>query len=216
MADVTQKNGGSNPAGMDLTARTAFKRVYPFIARYVLEQFQIDKGWCVDLGSGPASLAIAMAKISNLQLIALDCSREMGLLALKNSSEQLAGQSLRPVQADVHALPLRDDSIDLIISRGSLFFWEDRPAAFREIYRVLKTGGVAFCGGGMGSETIRREADAIIMNHPAMIDFRDFWQKRNRGRGIDCREQFLAEIKQAGLEAGFDSNCQGLWIVIRK
>ncbi len=68
----------------------------------------------------------------------------------------------------------------------------------------------------MGSETIRREADAIIMNHPAMIDFRDFWQKRNRGRGIDCREQFLAEIKQAGLEAGFDSNCQGLWIVIRK
>ena len=57
--------------------------------------------------------------------------------------------------ADVHALPLRDGAVDLVVSRGSVMFWDDLPRAFAEIRRVLAPGGRAFLGGGLGSPEIR-------------------------------------------------------------
>jgi len=52
------------------------------------------------------------------------------------------------VFADAQALPFKDNYADIIVSRGSFQFWKDKRLAFSEIYRVLKTGGIAFIGRG--------------------------------------------------------------------
>jgi ubiquinone/menaquinone biosynthesis C-methylase UbiE len=50
--------------------------------------------------------------------------------------------------ADAHFLPFRDNYADIIVSRGSYHFWEDKVRAFSEIYRVLKPGAAAYIGRG--------------------------------------------------------------------
>ena len=44
------------------------------------------------------------------------------------------------------------------MSRGTLSFLRDHVLAMREVYRVLRPGGVAFLGGGMGRYTPEEEA----------------------------------------------------------
>ena len=55
---------------------------------------------------------------------------------------------VRGVQGDAQDMLFRDGFADLVVSRGSIFFWPDPDAGIRESYRILKPGGVAFVGGG--------------------------------------------------------------------
>jgi SAM-dependent methyltransferase len=49
----------------------------------------------------------------------------------------------------------------VIVSRGSFQFWGDQVAAFREIYRVLKPGGVAWIGRGFSPNLPVETAEKI-------------------------------------------------------
>jgi len=53
--------------------------------------------------------------------------------------------------ARAEQLPLVDDYLDLVVSRGSVFFWDDPARGIREVHRVLHPGGCAMIGGGCGS-----------------------------------------------------------------
>jgi SAM-dependent methyltransferase len=50
------------------------------------------------------------------------------------------------VLADVRSIPLRNDSIDLVYSMGTIEHFDDYETAVAEIYRVLKPGGRAIIG----------------------------------------------------------------------
>jgi ubiquinone/menaquinone biosynthesis C-methylase UbiE len=54
-------------------------------------------------------------------------------------------------------MPFPDNFADLIVSRGSVFFWEDKVGAFEEIYRVLKPNGRTYIGGGFGTAELREK-----------------------------------------------------------
>jgi SAM-dependent methyltransferase len=55
------------------------------------------------------------------------------------------------VVARAEQLPLVDNYLDLVVSRGSIFFWDDPARGIREVHRVLRPGGCAMIGGGCGS-----------------------------------------------------------------
>ena len=50
---------------------------------------------------------------------------------------------------DAESMPFEDNFADLIVSRGSMFFWNDQTKVFKEIYRVLKPNGMAYIGCGL-------------------------------------------------------------------
>ena len=147
----------TDPKRMDETSRTSFKEVYPLISHQIIGRCGIKEGICIDIGSGPGALAIAISKVTDLNIYSLDIEEEMNKIAKKNIIDEKLHRRIFPVNGNVHKLPFTDDFADLIISRGSMFFWEDKETSFKEIYRVLKPGGWAYIGGGFGSKTLKNK-----------------------------------------------------------
>ncbi|WP_205013216.1 SAM-dependent methyltransferase, partial [Pseudomonas shirazica] len=61
---------------MDRIAKTIFAPIYPVIAEQILDRCGITRGRCLDIGSGPGSLGIALARSSDLVVTLLDSSLE--------------------------------------------------------------------------------------------------------------------------------------------
>jgi ubiquinone/menaquinone biosynthesis C-methylase UbiE len=208
----------TDPKRMDKLAKVAFAQAYPLIARQITDKYGITQGTCIDIGSGPASLAIALAEITELKIYALDISPEMQRIADTNIAEKKLESRILTMVADVHNIPFNDNSIDLVVSRGSIFFWEDRPAAFEEIYRILRPGGVAYCGGGFGSEEMKENVASIINTSSEITeDEREAWnrQVKKNLRKVTVK-QFQDELSKAQVPGKVAMENAGLWVRIFK
>jgi ubiquinone/menaquinone biosynthesis C-methylase UbiE len=206
-------NEKTDPQKMVLIAKLAFAPVYPYLAKQIKEKFYITEGTCLDLGTGPGSMAIAMANITSLEIIALDIQPEMIEICKNNIAEAGLSQRIRTVNANVCNIPLDDNSIDLIISRGSIFFWEDRITAFKEMYRLLRQGGVAYCGGGMGNEQIKKQISDAFDTNEAIRAEKEIWLKMmKRNLNKLTIDQLGDELMQAGIEGGVIEENAGLWV----
>ncbi len=196
--------------GFARIAREVFAPIYPVIAEQVFAWSGIRDGLCLDLGSGPGLLSVALAEKSDLTVIALDADPAMARIA----QETAAGRTDRvaPVIGDVHRMPVRDDTASLIVSRGSIFFWEDRVQAFREIERVLRPGGVAFVGGSFGTAALRDTIFAQMRRRNPNWD-RDVARRSGQATPDQLRRELAASAVACSRireeEAGF-------WVEIRK
>lgn len=127
--------------------------VYPLIAQQILDDYQISTGKCLDIGTGHGYMGIELAKISDLEMYFVDLDPEALNMARKNAAENELSNDVHFVGADVTALPFEDNFAEFVVSRGSLWFWKDQVKGLQEINRVLKVGGIAFVGGGLGRYT---------------------------------------------------------------
>ena len=162
---MTEKNCGHRSdleaaQSMDKIAKTIFAPVYPAIAENIVSRFGIAEGTCVDIGSGPAALSIALAKASKMKVFALDLNPFSGPIAQGNILAASVNDRVKSVLGSVDRMPFGNNFADLVVSRGSFFFWPDLEAAFNEIYRILKPGGQTYIGGGFGSPQIKRDVFA--------------------------------------------------------
>lgn len=141
---------------MDDIAKTVFAPIYPVIAQQVIRFYGSTTGNCIDLGSGPGALSVCLAKISKLAVYAVDKSVHSFAIADRNIREQGLAERVTPVQSDICNMPFDNNFADLMVSRGSIFFWENLVSAFNEIYRVMKPGGITYIGGGFGSAELKK------------------------------------------------------------
>jgi SAM-dependent methyltransferase len=96
----------------------------------------------VDLGSGGGlDVFLAAQKVGPSGMaIGIDMTGDMISLARRNAAE--AGhENVKFYLAEIEAMPLRDDSVDCVISNCVLNLCPDKDAALREIFRILKPGG---------------------------------------------------------------------------
>jgi malonyl-CoA O-methyltransferase len=97
----------------------------------------------LDVGSGPATAAAQMRKRwPKAQVIALDQA-----LPMLREAKKHAGwwKPFARVAADARALPLAEDSVDVLFANLCLPWIEDLPAVFAGFRRVLKPGGLLLC-----------------------------------------------------------------------
>jgi ubiquinone/menaquinone biosynthesis C-methylase UbiE len=110
------------------------------IAKDVVDR--IESGTLIDLGSGTGYLATEIAKRApKLKVYGIDLSKQMVKIAKKHA------EGIRNVQFEVEnaaELPFEDDSIDFIVSTGSLHHWRKPVKVFDECYRVLRSGKEAW------------------------------------------------------------------------
>ena len=204
------KNDPESAADFNTIATQIFAPIYPVIADMALDRCGISSGLCLDLGCGPGLQAIAMARATNMEIIALDHSPPMLAHARDNIKAAGLGQRIKTWKGDVHSLPLAQHSIDLVVSRGSVLFWQDKAKAFAEIRRVLKTSGKAFVGCGMGSPDLKIQ----IFEQMQKIDAT--WEDRHKDRS---RQQIPVILEQAARSAGFTefdvtADDRGIWVYL--
>lgn len=103
----------------------------------------IEPGMTVlDLGSGAGFDAFLAWRQVGPQgrVIGVDMTDQMLQLARKNANE-LGADNVEFRKGQIEDLPVPSNSVDLVISNCVINLSTDKPAVFREIYRVLKPGG---------------------------------------------------------------------------
>lgn len=198
--------------GFDQIASTVFAPIYSVIADQILERTGKGEGIALDLGSGPAHLAVAVAKQSDLRVFALDCSPMMLKIALEHIISSDLVRKVIPVLGDAHTIPFEDGAIDLVFSRGSWFFWEDLNQAFQEIYRVLAPDGIAYIGGGFGNSHLKKKIFNVMkVKDP---DFEKGVQERIQR---NSPERIRCEIEKATIRSyNLIHDESGFWVVLKK
>jgi ubiquinone/menaquinone biosynthesis C-methylase UbiE len=189
-------------------AKTIFFPIYPVIAHQILKKTDISTGSCLDIGTGPGHLAIALATLSDLTVYALDNNEAMHEIAEANVAKYRLGRRVRPVLGDVSSLPFGTGSMNLVVSRGSFFFWEDLSRGFSECMRVLRPGGMAYIGGGFGNARLR---DEIVKK---MRSRDPFWEEERRERYRKCSPSVVRSALAGAGIAAYDLNIDdsGYWV----
>jgi SAM-dependent methyltransferase len=97
---------------------------------------------------------------------------------------------IRPFAAYADAIPLPDQSCDLVYARQVLHHIPDLPAAMREVARVLRPGGVFFaCREHVVDD--QAQLDAFLASHPV--------HQRASGENAYPLETYVQAMAQAGL-----------------
>jgi len=103
----------------------------------------LDEGETVlDLGSGAgADVLISARRVGPAgRAIGLDMTDEMLALAHQNAA-QAGATNVEFVKGHIEAIPLPDNSVDVVISNCVINLSADKPQVVREAARVLKRGG---------------------------------------------------------------------------
>ncbi len=96
----------------------------------------------VDLGSGAGTDLLLAARRVGPRGRAIGVDRTKAMLEKARGAAREAGlENVELREGDLHALPLEDASVDVVISNGVLNLATDKATAFAEIVRVLRPGG---------------------------------------------------------------------------
>jgi ubiquinone/menaquinone biosynthesis C-methylase UbiE len=202
----------SKASEFDRIAEEAFFPIYAKIAEQIIEKTEITKGLCLDIGCGGGHLGLSLAKASDMEVVLLDIREDAQKIAENRIKEWGLENKAKTLLGDVHNIMLEDGSMDLVISRGSIWFWEDQVKAFKEIYRVLRKGGMAYVGGGFGNSELRKQVDINMKK----ID--PEWPKQRQKAVSDNDANKFEKIMKGAALTEFEiiDDERGIWAIFRK
>jgi len=183
--------------------------VRPYLARQIAEIYGRRDGQVLEIGPFSGLIfTLAQMKVGKNFLIA-GFPREAIRPCLQEARRLGLERRVGIIESDTSLKGIAIDTIDLAIFRGALFF----PSLFRidfgAIYRSLKTGGIAFVGGGFGKYT-----------PPGLIDrIGKRSEELNHAMGrVRVTVESVRDQARSGLaEAAFEITTEGgLWVVIIK
>jgi SAM-dependent methyltransferase len=184
--------------------------VYPYLARQVAELVPAEPAAVLELGPFSGGLSLALAARWPRASFTLAAPREelavLRTLALPGGPPEGHPQ-ITFVPTALVPLDLPEKHYNLVIFRGAFFFLT--PGILREAFRVLKTGGVGFIGGGYGRYT-PPELIASLAEDSRDLNYR-----------LGKRRVSLAEVEELIAAAGLATQARltsegALWIVLRR
>ena len=97
----------------------------------------------VPVGTGVLTMPVYQG-LPQADITCLDYSPNM-MAAAQARAKALRLSNVRFQQGDVGALPFEEGTFDIVLSLNGFHAFPDKEAAYRETFRVLKSGGT-FCG----------------------------------------------------------------------
>ena len=97
----------------------------------------------VPVGTGILTMSLYQT-LPQADITCLEYSSDM-MGQAQEKAERLHLENVTFRQGDVGALPFADGAFDIVLSLNGFHAFPDKEAAYREVFRVLKSGGT-FCG----------------------------------------------------------------------
>ncbi len=146
MAELTHRYDRAAPVWREMLNRFNFPRAYETLLRNVFsENTLVETGRrpCIlDCGVGTGALSIALNDVllTPCSLAAIDISSRM----LEHTRRNLCGSKMEVLlrQGDVRKLPYADGAFDMAMTAHVLEHLVDPGIALKEMFRVLKPGGL--------------------------------------------------------------------------
>ncbi len=186
-----------------------WKDIYPYLARHVADIYGRCGGTVIEVG--PFCGVIHELKrqgIGDSFYIGSFPNQMKKYYAEETGAQGHAG-SVAIIETGSHLNEFEDNSIDLAIFRGALFFPSLFTVDYHAIHRVLKPSGIAFIGGGFGKHTPLHVISPIA----------DRSRKLNilMGKQEVTVEMITEELKENALmDCAAITTDGGLWIIMRK
>lgn len=97
----------------------------------------------VELGCGGGrNAAQLLSRFPKAKLTALDYSEVSVEKTMRINWRNIQNGRCRVLQGDVSALPFAESSFDLATAFETVYFWPGPTESFREVWRVLRPGGI--------------------------------------------------------------------------
>jgi ubiquinone/menaquinone biosynthesis C-methylase UbiE len=197
-----------------------------YVVQDALKLCKPTKGFWVDLGAGKGQVAIPLIEASGNPVVMVDPDKEAIAEGLELAWEKGLADRLFAIVGRAEELPLADNTVDFVVSRGSIFFWDNPAKGLREVHRVLRPGGKAFIGGGAGSGYPKWAVEKLIRGRQSQLQGEDA-EKWKRFVELRRPEQMKKWAEEAGLReyevmgkgaisADDDKVGQGVWLVFEK
>jgi ubiquinone/menaquinone biosynthesis C-methylase UbiE len=118
-----------------------FPDLYQYLAQIVVNHTSVPQPVIVDLGVGPGLLSVEIyRKIPQAIVVGVDPLMKMLRLA-KENVKNACFYTFEPVLGVSEHLPLKNNTVDVIVSRFSLPYWREPEQSFQEMRRTLRPGG---------------------------------------------------------------------------
>ena len=132
------RDGGNAVVRAHVAAQTAR------FAETLLNHVQAPPATMLDIGSGDGLVAwAALSRWPGVEVTMTDISPALLAQAQTEAARRGVAGQCRFVRANAQSLEaVADSSQELVTSRSALAYVEDKPAAFRAAFRVLKAGGM--------------------------------------------------------------------------
>jgi hypothetical protein len=183
--------------------------VYPHLSEQVRELYGRDGGRVLDIGPFAGTIFDLKRKLTGGSFLIASFPSGMSPFYRAEATARNMEGGIDIVESSPTLACIRDNTIDVIVFRGALFF----PSLFRTdlpaVYRVLRPGGVGFVGGGFGKYTPPSVIEAIA-ERSRELNF-------GIGKVVITPDAIRQEVKGQEVERHMEVTSEGgLWVVIRK
>lgn len=186
-----------------------WKPLRPYLMRQIEELYGRTDGNILEVGPFSGLIfAFAQQQVGDSFTVAAFPENAAALVNREASSLDVTA-SVAVVSSDPSLKDIANDSADLVIFRGALFFPSLFRTDFAAIHRVLRSNGLAFVGGGFGKYT----------PYPLIRQIGEHSRELNVTIGkVNVEPE---DVRTTLTELGLGSKAEvitegGLWIVIRK
>lgn len=209
---MKKEEGKTESKDFDTIVKEVFAPIYPVIAEQIVQKTKLSDGKCLDAGCGTGALGRALANLTKMEILFFDKSEDMLELTKKYVNEENLSTRSSFMLGDIHNIPCEDNAIDLIISRGSIPFWDDWNKAYEEIYRVLKKDAKAYIGCGFGNAKLRNEiVETMSKEDPD-------WTNKPYKQSMEDKRKDLPQIMQNINPTAYEiiDDESGFWVYMSK
>jgi hypothetical protein len=183
--------------------------IRPFLARQIEELYGRRDGHILEIGPF-SGLIFTLAQKNVGQSFSIAAFPQATVPLYRQEARKLELEDrVGIIESDSSLINIADDSVNLAIFRGALFF----PSLFQvdlgTIYRTLRKSGIAFVGGGFGKYT---PAEVI-----SQIGKRSEQLNAAMGRVRVTIESVQDQVRSSHLEEKCKITTDGgLWVVMKK